>query len=557
MNLTDLLKQPLSSNITAAKQRKPAVIDSETDPFKKGRIPKPFLWGFYDGDIYEEFETVTDLLTYLEKQAEKEIYYRIYAHNGGKFDYHFMLDYLEPESSVMIINGRLSKFNIGPTEYRDSYNLFNFALSKYKKDEIDYSIMEKEERDKPFNKRKISDYLQKDCIYLYELVHGFIETYGMHLTQAGAAMKIWQKMSGLKPETSAHYFDSLLPYYYGGRVECGKKGIIRKQFSVVDITSAYPYAMTSDHPISGEYKSLYNKKAEKYINENGGLLSERSTQCFFKILARSGGCLPYRDKVKNKLTFPRDYQLRMYTIPGWEIQAGIETNTLRDIRIIEVRYWKESINFKEYVNKFFKIKSDAERACDKLTELFAKLFLNALYGKFAANPRNYKTFTIDEPKNIDELLEKGYKPGGFLGKWFLAKRDLMEDRQRFYNIATAASITSFVRAYLWKAICKTDGFLYCDTDSIAAHDISQLELGNKLGEWDLEGEFESGGIGGRKMYAFKKQDGDWKTASKGARLESREILDVAKGKEIIYDPKEPTFSVHHEPRFTQRVIVKT
>ncbi len=98
-----------------------ATVDSETDPFKIGRYPKPFIWGFYDGSIYEEFNNVRALLDFFEKQfTEKDIQYRVYAHNGGKFDYHFMLEHLEADTDVMIINGRLSKFNIGPTEFRDS-----------------------------------------------------------------------------------------------------------------------------------------------------------------------------------------------------------------------------------------------------------------------------------------------------------------------------------------------------------------------------------------------------------------------------------------------------
>ena len=33
-----------------------AVADSETDPFKHGRFPTPFIWGLYDGTHYYEFD---------------------------------------------------------------------------------------------------------------------------------------------------------------------------------------------------------------------------------------------------------------------------------------------------------------------------------------------------------------------------------------------------------------------------------------------------------------------------------------------------------------------
>lgn len=565
-NLHQLLSVPLPHSESQTKKRTLAVIDCETDPFKKGRIPQPFIWGFYDGENYEEFETQEQMLSWLR---ESEKYYRIYAHNGGKFDYHYLLDYMEPETRVMIINGRLSKFFIDDHEYRDSYNLFNFPLAAYKKDDFDYSIMEPEERIKPENKKKISKYLYKDCLYLYELVSDFIERYGIHLTQAGAAIKIWQKETGLKaPESSADYYDSMVQFYYGGRVQCFKKGIIKKEFQVIDITSAYPFAMLSNHPFSLEHTLYIGRKAQSIIDkEPEGLLSDKFSPAMFTINARSTGALPYRCPIEKKLIFPDDNLMRKFTVTGWEIQAGIRTNTLRSIRILNMRLWNETIDFQGYVNKFFKLKSDAKEAGDKLTQLFAKLFLNSLYGKFAADPRNYKSFTLGDPHNIEAMIEEGYQEGGFLGPWFLAKRDIPEEQQRFYNVATAASITGFVRAYLWEAICKCEGVLYCDTDSIAAHKIGNIPFGVALGDWEKEGDFDYGAIGGRKMYAFRKvsEKGDlkknekkgWKTASKGARLSPDQIIEVAKGKRIIYEPETPTFSVHHEPRFTNREIVLT
>ncbi|MES9855949.1 MAG: DNA polymerase [Sedimenticola sp.] len=558
-NLKDLLAIPYVEPKNKTIKRVLATIDSETDPFKIGRYPKPFIWGFYDGSVYEEFNNVRALLDFFEKQfTEKDIQYRVYAHNGGKFDYHFMLEHLEADTDVMIINGRLSKFNIGPTEFRDSYNLFNFPLAAYKKDDMDYGLMEEEERDKPKNKRIISDYLEKDCVYLHEMVHGFIETYGLHLTQASASMKIWQKMCSVKaPKTTENYYDALKPFYYGGRVECFKKGIIEEVFSVIDIVSAYPHAMGFEHPIGVEYKTLHGKKACDYVEDKGGITNKFMNRCFFTLLAKSSGSLPYRDD-KGKLFFPNDHLIRRYTVTGWEIAAGLRTETLRIHQILSVTYWNEYIDFTQYVDHFFKLKKEGRDKGDKLMTLFAKLFLNSLYGKFAADPRNYKSHKVVDTSDIHSILEEGYEAGGFLGEWFLAKKAMPHDRQRFYNIATAASITGFVRAYLWEAACKCSGLLYSDTDSIAAKDISQIKLGCDLGDWEKEGEFSYGAIGGKKMYAFQHTGKNkWKTASKGARLTSKEIILVAKGNEVLYDPMAPTYSIKHEPRFTQRKIVRT
>lgn len=103
--------------------------DCETDPFKRGRIPKPFLWGVYDGTACHLFERTEDFINFV--QDKKVI---LYAHNGGKFDWHFILDYLEPFTPINIINGRIAKFKIGVCEFRDSYNILPIPLAAYQKE---------------------------------------------------------------------------------------------------------------------------------------------------------------------------------------------------------------------------------------------------------------------------------------------------------------------------------------------------------------------------------------------------------------------------------------
>ena len=72
--------------------RRVATADCETDPFKKGRIPRPFVWGFYDGDEYREFwgDTQDDFAEFLGQQDVI-----CYMHNGGKFDFHYLIEYFD------------------------------------------------------------------------------------------------------------------------------------------------------------------------------------------------------------------------------------------------------------------------------------------------------------------------------------------------------------------------------------------------------------------------------------------------------------------------------
>ena len=536
-----------------------AVLDSETDPFLHGRIPEPFVWGFYDGKEFRHYthKTVHSMLEWI---AEQKII--VYAHNGGKFDYHFLLPYLSEYDHVKIINGRLAQFYIGKAEFRDSFNILPVALKKFemvndageivKKQEFDYSLMEKDERYKPENWEKIIDYLRDDCITLYEAIKAFQSQYGRHLTQAGAAMAQWKAISQTElPKSTSEYFDKFKPYYYGGRVQCFRHGIIEQDFSVYDINSAYPFAMLSRHPYSVAYT--------EFDAEQDGL--ERGP-AFFTVRAKSMGAFPYREK--NGLTFPADGETREFFITGWELQAAQDTGTDGGAEILSVIYHSGYQDFRSYIEHFYQLRMTARANNDSAGDLFAKLLMNSLYGKFGANPENYAEFVILPPSDMEELLDpvNDFDLSGELGPWLLGERKLTDDEMRYYNVATAASITGYVRAYLWRAIVSTglDNILYCDTDSIATLSAgNELDTGDRLGQWKHEGEFDKAGIAGKKLYIFQgKQKGSkarkYKTASKGVRLSNAELWKVAGGGEVIYSPENPTFSVHHAPRFTARKI---
>lgn len=536
-----------------------AVLDSETDPFKQGRIPEPFVWGFYDGLMFRHFthDTAHSMIEWI---ADQKII--VYAHNGGKFDYHFLLPYMEPYDHVKIINGRLAQFYIGKAEFRDSMNILPVALKNIevskdgetiKKQEFDYSLMERDVRYKPENWGNIIGYLRDDCVTLWEAINKFQTEYGRHLTQAGAAMAQWKKISKKPlPKSTGEYFEAFKHYYYGGRVQCFRRGIIESDFSVFDINSAYPFAMLSPHP----YGLAYVETSEPDVICKSG---------FYKIRAESAGAYPYREKTG--LSFPDDGEIREFNVTGWELLAAQETGTAGNAKILSGIVHTETQDFTEYIEHFYQLRLTAKAIGDKAGDLFAKLLMNSLYGKFGANPENYAEFVVLPPEERDSLLDpdNDFNLSGELGPWLLGERGLTDDEMRYYNVATAASITGFVRAYLWRAICTTgiDNILYCDTDSIATIDTgNSLDNGNKLGQWKHEGEFDRAGIAGKKMYIFRgKKKGskarEYKTASKGVKLSNAQLWKVASGTEVIYKSENPTFSVHHAPRFVSRKITLT
>lgn len=561
------------------KSRPIGTIDCETDPFEPGVLVAPFLWGVFFGatNEYFEFTTVAALVAFI---AERDCI--LYAHNGGKFDYHFLREHIESDEAISVIAGRLARCKIGKCELRDSLNLFGQTrLADFSKMKFDYRLMKKAEREKPETWELIRTYLRSDCENLYKLVGGFIERFGQQFTQAGAAMKYWQKHHAPNnevPHSTPQFYERFHPFYFGGRVQCFASGHAREEFSVVDINSAYPFAMLAEHAYSTDVIQTSRLPKER----------EAIATCLIELDAIAKGCFALRSPVDGSLYFPEDEKtVRRYHVTGWELLAGLDTDTVKIHKIISVYVFGQKVSFRPYVENFFAMRQTAKAAGDKAGDIFAKIFLNALYGKFASNPTKYREFLLSEQgtRAYEKWLESGYIDAGSWGDRSMLVRPLPPSKHRYFNIVTGASITGYVRAHLWRSLQRVSRPLYCDTDSIAAGDVSRIDLGNELGQWKHEMSCDEYAIAGKKLYAFHKAGAErplhacrqmplnaseehrakweddrkcWKIASKGTDLSPGQIIDAATGKEIKYRSQVPNYSVHKSDfGFIDRVVRST
>lgn len=591
-----------------ARHRQPFwTFDTETDPFLPGRLPQVFVCAAYCGENergveeYYEFTSLVEAIRFFE--TKKVI---VYAHNGGKYDYHMtdfeedeqgdrvygkaFRDYINSDQPVMVINGRLARFKIGEAEFRDSLNIFpNTKLEQFQgKIKIDYAKFEKDRRSDPNIRAEISVYLRQDCKLLWEVVARYRKDYGCSLTQAGASMKYWTKMSKLEaPRQTKAQHDRYRPYYYGGRVQCFEYGVRDAQFSVADINSAYPFGMLSNHPFCTEAQLLDHLPATSKIEK-----------CLVKVDAISRGALPWRDPNDGELYFPDDeagsrHRVRTYSVTGWELLTGLELDAIKVVNVREVHYFPQTVNFKEYIEYFYNLREEARLTGDVAGRTFGKYFMNGLYGKFGANPENYSEYVIASVDTYTGWMLKGYRYYKPWGERYLMERSPTEEdlndangKWRFYNVATAASVTGYVRAHLFKALSRCSGLVYCDTDSVAARDTSRLEYGTQLGQWKHEGRFDSYAIAGKKLYAFHEEGAEeaydpeadkptWKIASKGVNFAAlasgrqdaqghsfpsgpEVIARIARGEKIVHEPDVPTYTIAREKaRFISRSITRT
>lgn len=512
--------------------RKIAVIDCETDPFVYGRVPKPFLWAYYDGTEFLTFGSTDALLAYIKDKREY-----IYAHNGGKFDFHYLLPHVKNHSSALIINGRVVQFKLGRAILRDSYAILPIPLADYQKDTIDYAKFEANVRNQYMN--EIIDYLHGDCVYLYQLVTAFINEFGNRVTLAQAAFKRARQLDGIATfQTNSLFYNIFKPYYHGGRVSIFHHGIVSGKTYIYDINSAYPFAMIHKHPFGN---TVNIKNAHFTIDTNS----------FYVVECDSFGAYPLLEK--RQLSYPDDGARRIFHVTGYELDATQqEFHNANGIIRKQIRF-TDAVSFDAYVAHYYERKRKAAK--HSIDYILAKLAMNSVYGKLAANPDRYFDYIICETAKAQKLRGDTGTIVYWNEHFAIIAKPLDESRKRFYNIATGASITGFVRAMLWSTVRRIRNLgwtvYYCDTDSIIT-DYPYMETSDALGGWKLEQTNDMLYLYAPKVYAARSIDGKWKTASKGVRLTAQQIQSLCNGASVTWKNDAPTFSVGAEPKFIIR-----
>jgi hypothetical protein len=542
---------------------KRAVIDAETDPFKHGRIPEPFAWEFYSDERTEIFwgdDCTEQLLRFLDTIEP----HMIWAHNGGKFDFHFLHEYIE--NPIKIINSRIVSATLGHHVLRDSLAIIPVPLKRFfkgSKGDIDYRRMERDRREK--HRAEIESYLHQDCVSLFQVVSAFVDRFGAKLTVGSTAMgQLVERhdFEKMRPEQDAAFRH----FYFGGRVQCFRSGIIKGPLKMFDVNSEYPAAMrNAQHPTSAGF------------HETDELPDGFDVPYFIEFSGWNKGALPIKDET-GQLTFDVDYG--DFAVCSHELEAALEFGLCGIDRIKRVLIPRSYGSFGQFVDDFYAEKVAAKINRDEVSEMFAKFMLNSAYGKFGSNPENFEDWYINRDFGNDEaLLANGYSLKVEYEAFELWARPSANADNSYFNVATAASITSAARVILLRGIQQATDPIYCDTDSLLCRDFAGEISDAKIGAWKLEKVAPMAAIGGKKLYAlydpatlklpktvfnseFRCRDPNpdrraLKLSSKGGSLSVDEIIEIAKGGKIFFENDAPTFSLHKPTRFITRNFEST
>lgn len=521
-----------------------AAFDAETDPFEHGTLIRPFCWGvawinpenglkcyrdFWGDDSHLEF------LVWLETMPPM----LLYAHNGGKFDFLFLLDSI---TNPFIIGSRIVKATIGAHELRDSFAIIPTGLAAYQKETFDYSTLVKEKREN--YKNDILAYLASDCENLLSLVTKFVDKFGDRLTIASTAIRELSKHHKFS-RRGARHDETFRPYYLGGRVEFFEQGHCRGNFKVYDVNSMYPHVMAAcDHP-KGEWS--YTHSLDVAIASGGVffLRGDFEHACGFGVRSKHG------------LEWTRTSGTM--TVCSHELLPAIARGECSINKIYSIMYFKESQRFDAFVDYWMREKIQAENAGDKAGRLFAKLVANSAYGKFAQNPMEFHEYCI---RRDGEDIPEHWEMWSDFGRGEIWRKH-NPSPYGFYDVAIAASITSASRAILSNALSRAARPIYCDTDSIICESLNCDLDAQKIGSWKLEAQGSDCFIAGKKLYALF-DDSDLlfsqftpvKYASKGVRLSPQEIARVALGDEVFWKSDAPTMKISGEQKYITRKVTR-
>lgn len=302
------------------------------------------------------------------------------------------------------------------------------------------------------------------------------------MTTGSNALHEYKKIMGGKfekyfPESTA-YDKDIRESYKGGftylnpvyaNVDIGK-GI------VLDVNSLYPSVMYYKYLPYGEGIFFQGK----YKEDNVYNLYIQCLSCRFEL---KPGYLP-TIQLKNDLLFnPVEYltssegELITMSLTSVDLKLFMEHYNVYDIEYHDGWKFKSSnILFRDYIDKWNKIKMESTISHNKPMRTLAKLMLNSLYGKFATAVIGYSKHPY-----LDETGVVRYKAGE------------RENRKGIY-IPVATFITSWARYITINSAQKVkERFVYADTDSLHligteipnGLDISDTELG----KWKIEKEF--------------------------------------------------------------------
>lgn len=337
--------------------------------------------------------------------------------------------------------------------------------------------------------------------YLQYIISNDLGTFAM--TRASQAMKAFKHRfisHKIMYHTNKELCEIEKDAYFGGRTECYQIGKINGgPFVDLDVNSLYPYIMMSK-PVPIKPIDYYKSIPIRHIDD---LLSSYGMIARVEIETDEPR-YPYRNN--GKLIFP----VGRFTTTLCTENISYAHKHGHLISVSEAITYEMAYPFIDYINYFYRIRLEAKKTGNKVYDKMAKLLMNSLYGKFAAQ-RDITILT--KPCEVtdyirEEVYDSVTNENQIISKLF-GTLIITQGKEVIPGsiISIPAHITEYARNYLWLIMQKIgiENVYYCDTDSIKIQESNMYKLSDiidpdKLGMLKVESKYSSLTINAAKDY---------------------------------------------------------
>lgn len=262
--------------------------------------------------------------------------------------------------------------------------------------------------------------------------------------------------------------------YYGGRVEIFDTSELTGKINYYDFNSLYPSVMKNH--VYPQLDTWLKIKSPDFSQEGMA-----DIELYYP--DNNINSLPV--KTEKEIIYPYGKMRGTWCYP--EIRQAIEDGAKINHVYNAIEFSKTCRPFYDYVSFCYEKRLEAKEKNDKLDDVFYKLMMNSLYGKFAMGSELFMIY------NDKEMT--------------------MEGRASYVNVIWSAYVTCYGRLKLLKALRSVSNIFYCDTDSLFTFD--ELETGKELGALKLEGSFSKCKFLGNKIYTLTDGKGKVEEKAKG------------------------------------------
>jgi hypothetical protein len=456
----------------------------------------------------------------------------VWAHNGGRFDWLWLLDHIGKREVDVMTNGtNIISLRVKGSRaiFLDSMRVFPFSLAILsggaKRSLADLCSEDHTDGENcggycaikrgmtPAIRDRVEEYLVADVVELMSALDHFVglaSDYGFEIKRTvGATAWAWASdYCGIEPHTwTRSLWAATREGYHGARSEVLRR--TSRAGHICDVNSMYPWALTQPLPVGRPELSAGRGALRAFVDEDPGVY-----QCSVEVPEQWLPPLPLEvdrgSGLPPGIAFPWGRFTGTWPLP--EIQHAEEKCGVTVTAVHRaVTFNRHEVVFDAWVREAFGLRMKFGKQSRE--GIWAKFLMNSLTGKTGTRCESHRTKVWPDERDLALCVcctdRKGYRHSCTCGAWrpmdglgkVWEQTLAMRDPEPCAHPEWAAYLTGYARIKCLTQLV-ADGqedAVYTDTDSCWSETI-RTGLSHELGEWDDDGKYKDFEALGPKSY---------------------------------------------------------